>query len=155
MKNVVAPGKKKYFFILIIITVFVLDQITKYLIEINRPSNSFFGVSITYVENTGAAFGILKNNVTALGIISMIVAGIIMYSIFSKKKEANIGYALIVGGAIGNGLDRLLRGAVIDFIDLGWWPAFNIADSAIVIGVLLIILVEIFPKKSKKTAKPL
>lgn len=145
---------KNIFFVILFIVV-ILDQASKYFVQkITAPIN-FLGIQITFVENTGAAFGILKDNAFILGVLSIIIAIILIaYVIIYKKSYIVLG--LIAGGAIGNGFDRLIRGAVIDFISIGWWPAFNIADSAIVLGIGLILLQEIVTKKPKKnTTKPL
>ena len=125
-------GKKKNFvslFVAIAAAVVVLDQLTKYLIP-------------TKVENTAAAFGLLKDQQLFLIIFSLIfVAAVVyFYKDVPKKKFPQVMTALILGGAIGNLIDRLLLGFVRDFIDVGFWPAFNIADSAITIGAIGLII---------------
>ena len=102
-------------------------------------------LSLTYVRNTGVAFSILTDNKYLVMIISfMIISGIVYYIYHNKPKSTleKVGYSLILGGAIGNFLDRLFKGYVIDFIDVKIfsydYPIFNLADTFIVIGVLLI-----------------
>jgi signal peptidase II len=116
-------------FILITIIVVVLDQLAKYLIP-------------TTVMNTAAAFGLLQGQQIFLILFSIIFVGAVIYFYpkVPKQKFPQIMTALILGGAIGNLIDRLLLGFVRDFIDVGFWPAFNIADSAITIGAIGLII---------------
>jgi len=97
---------------------------------------------MTYILNTGAAFGIFKGMNLLLIWISIIIIGAILYNYDKIPKDTvpQIGFALIIGGAIGNLIDRIFLGHVIDFIDFRIWPAFNIADSAISIGAVLLII---------------
>lgn len=128
--------------------VLVVDQLTKTYVArgIDRHGGpiSLFGgnLSLDLVHNTGAAFGILPNQ-TLLFIL--VAAAIVTALIVSYRRLAHgpimlrIGLGLILGGALGNLLDRVRLGYVIDFIDLHWWPVFNVADSCIVIGVVLLV----------------
>lgn len=98
-------------------------------------------VYLEYTRNTGAAFSMLPNGGWVFVVVATLVsAGILVaYSRLAFHPILfRIGLALILGGAVGNLLDRLRLGYVVDFIDLRWWPVFNAADSAIVIGVLLL-----------------
>ena len=102
---------------------------------------------ITYVKNTGAAFSIFRNNTLFLIILSIVIIGLLFYYLSKKtylSKLENISYGLILGGAIGNLFDRIIYGYVIDFIDIYIfkfdYPVFNIADMAIVIGVIILII---------------
>lgn len=104
-------------------------------------------LNITYVRNTGAAWSILDNNTWIVTVISLlIIIGIICYVYRNRvsKKILKIGYGLILGGAIGNFIDRIVYGYVIDFIDIdifGWnYPIFNLADMFIVVGVILVMI---------------
>ena len=104
-------------------------------------------LNITYVRNTGAAWSILDNNTWIVTVISLlIIIGIIYYVYRNRvsKKILKIGYGLILGGAIGNFIDRIVYGYVIDFIDIdifGWnYPIFNLADMFIVVGVILMMI---------------
>nr|MBI4156543.1 signal peptidase II [Candidatus Woesearchaeota archaeon] len=126
---------KPFFLSLIIV---LLDQITKYL-SIDKTIQVFSLFSINYIENTGAAFGILQNKAFFLSIISIIVILLIIYYFNKSSKNEKFALSLILAGTIGNLIDRIFRGYVIDFIDFKFWPAFNIADMANVIGVLLLI----------------
>ena len=102
---------------------------------------------ITYVRNTGAAWSILSDKTWLIIIISLIIIGLIILYICKNKPKSNcenIGYAMILGGAIGNFIDRIVYGYVIDFFDFyifGYdYPIFNVADSFIFIGVIILII---------------
>lgn len=128
----------------------LLDQITKVIIESFLSINeewyiiqNFF--SIHYINNYGAAWSILNNKATILIILSLIALIIIyrfMY-LFKENKRNNLAFGLIVGGLVGNLMDRWLFGYVRDFLDFKIftydYPVFNVADIAIVIGVILLI----------------
>jgi signal peptidase II len=133
--------KQGLFFVLISITIILLDQISKFIINLTKPNlgNLF---AIRYVKNTGAAFGIFLGNSLILGLFSLVVAVIIIwyYKKIPKHKWVQLFTALFLGGTIGNAIDRIARGYVIDFIKLPFWPAFNIADSAVTIGAIGIII---------------
>lgn len=129
----------------IIISVLFLDQLTKFLaarsLQLNTPViliKNFLNLSL--VHNRGAAFGILKNQLFVFVIISLLAIALILYHLKDKKKSrlSSISLSLILGGAVGNLIDRLRFGFVIDFLDFRVWPVFNIADSAITIGVILL-----------------
>jgi len=138
-------------------TVLVLDQITKALV--NNLMQLYQSVEIvpnfahlTYLKNTGAAFGFLAGARSPLRIlffvlVSSVAIGCVLYllkNLRSGRMAPVVSLSLILGGAIGNLIDRLRMGEVIDFIDLHWhhlhWPAFNVADSAITIGVILLFI---------------
>jgi signal peptidase II len=128
------------FFTIALITIFI-DQISKYWVYRSRPDWTSNWLHIHLIKNTGAGFGILPNQTILLGLISLIVAiGIIVnYQKIEKEKFPQFLWALLLGGIIGNMLDRFFRRFVIDFIDLGFWPAFNVADSAITLSTLALI----------------
>jgi len=133
---------RKFFFISLL--VIILDQITKYYartIEESIPVISNF-FHLTLIFNEGAGFGILQGQVNLLIFVSLIIIGIILFNIdeILKEKFQTIGFSLIVGGAIGNLLDRIIFRSVTDFLDFRIWPAFNIADSALVIGVIVLLV---------------
>jgi signal peptidase II len=148
----------KYRLVLIISsTVLILDQITKVLVHNWIPLYHSVEivpnfVHLTYLRNTGAAFGFLAGNRSALRLaffllVSTVAIACLIYLLKNLRPGRNtpaISLSLILGGAIGNLIDRLRMGEVIDFIDLHWhhlhWPAFNVADSAISIGVILLFI---------------
>ena len=91
------------------------------------------------ILNTGIIFGSFQGYNTLWIIVTLIVIGILVYY-YNKEKEYRVGLVLIISGAIGNLIDRFLYSGVVDFIHLGFWPAFNLADSYNVIGVVLIFI---------------
>ena len=103
-------------------------------------------LSLTLVFNTGAAFGILPGEKVVLTVLPVItvIAVFALYARSSAKNELFYPLALLIGGALGNFIDRVFRGCVVDFFDLYWksyhWPAFNFADAAICIGIFLLII---------------
>lgn len=144
--------EKKVPILILIITTIVLDQIVKYYINLNMTVGQSIPIindilHITYVLNPGAAFGILEHK-RAFFILIVFVMLVISYYVYKKNSKMNlflkIGMALLIGGAIGNLIDRVKTGYVIDFIDFRIWPVFNIADIAIVIGVGIIIYFMLF-----------
>ena len=126
----------------------VIDQLTKIVLTWTvQPGHSVPVVSpilqLTYVQNTGAAFGLLKGQQLLFVLLSLVVIAAIIWELATKgSRVATVtwGCGLVLGGAIGNLIDRLRVGYVIDFLDLRVWPVFNVADSAITIGVALLIL---------------
>jgi signal peptidase II len=97
---------------------------------------------LTYVQNTGAAFGLFKGHQGFFIIVSLLVIGAIAWELATRRVHAAAalwGCGLALGGAAGNLVDRLRLGYVIDFIDLRVWPVFNVGDSAITIGVTLLV----------------
>ncbi len=132
------------------LTLFIvfLDQLTKYLIKTSFQLKESIPIinnifHLTYIHNFGAGFGILQNQKWILIFISMMVLGIIFYY-FDKIREKGLLLqtlvAFILGGTIGNLIDRLMNGYVIDFLDFQIWPIFNIADSFVTIGVIGLII---------------
>lgn len=130
------------------VSTLLLDQISKFFVlqsfPLNKPNaivKDFF--YLTPIYNTGAAFGIFKNQ-TLFFIITSIIAVIAVGIFLGKRSERilarDIGFALILGGALGNLIDRLRFGYVVDFLDFRVWPVFNFADAGITLGTALVIL---------------
>ncbi len=119
-----------------------LDQLLKYIILVSNPTLSLNFLTIHLVQNTGAGFGILKNQTLLLGIISLCVALAVLFNYKKIHKEylPQVLWGIFLGGVIGNLIDRLFRKAVIDFIDFGFWPAFNVADAAITVSVIGLVI---------------
>ena len=126
--------------ITIIISLLILDQVTKYFAKAGTILFETGWLSFTFVKNTGVAFGKLQGmNSYLIWIYIILIGGIIYY--FPKFKEnEKIAFTLILTGAIGNLIDRILHGYVIDFINLHWWPVFNVADSCISIGIFWLVV---------------
>ena len=139
------PIKLFYFFLSIFII--LLDQLTKYLMFYNYKiyvNKDFIFFRLNFVKNYGAAFNIFSGSRIFLSFISIIFSIIFIYLILRKKSSSNLelySYSYILGGTIGNGLDRIINGYVIDFIDLNIinFPVFNIADISINIGLILLL----------------
>lgn len=150
--------------------VFVLDQISKFWIVTSMSLGDSREVapwlapifSLTYVTNTGIAFGLFQGMGDVLLIVALIAVGaILLYyrHLLAGPMSVHIALGLQLGGAIGNMVDRLMRGAVVDFIDLNFWPLhhwpiFNIADTSIVAGVILILLIMLTEKGYPSTSAP-
>ena len=139
--------KKRSNLIFLSLIIFFTDQLTKYLIFINNNSwinKNFILFKLDFVKNYGAAFNLLSGNRFLLSSISLIFSIILLYLICKKNFNnifEQISYSFILGGTLGNGIDRILNGFVIDFINLNFinFPVFNIADISINIGFILII----------------
>tara|TARA_B100000886_G_C20078316_1_gene348785 strand:+ start:21 stop:476 length:456 start_codon:yes stop_codon:yes gene_type:complete len=140
-------NKKRLYLIPLIIIVISLDQITKYIIfidNINLVNKDFILFTIDYVKNYGAAFNIFNGNRIFLSLVSIILSILLIYLIIKKINTKSIepfGYSFILAGSIGNGIDRILKGYVIDFINLNYinFPVFNIADLSINIGLIIFL----------------
>ena len=139
--NFLLRSKKYKCEIFVFAAVLFLDQITKmFTFKFLLPKGSidilpFF--SLTYVENTGSAFGLFQNANLFLLILSLLVLFLMIKwrkDILSLGNLAKYGYLMIFAGALGNIFDRLTLGYVVDFLDFRIWPVFNIADSAICVG---------------------
>lgn len=136
--------------------ILVADQLTKFIVDQSMPLHHSIPVidnwfSLTYIRNTGAAFGILAGSAAAfrlpfLIVFSLVAIGFVV-AMLRRLPEQETGLitalAFILGGAIGNLIDRFAYGEVIDFLDFYWgryhWPAFNVADSFITMGVAITV----------------
>lgn len=141
----------------------VLDQLTK--LAITRSLHPYEAVevvpgffNIVYYLNKGAAFGILNQGgaFRKLFLIGVSLAALALLAVLVKQSRdrlSALAFSLIAGGAVGNLIDRIRYGSVVDFLDFhvaGWhWPAFNVADSAITIGVGLAVFTYLFSKEHK------
>ena len=146
--------------ILITLITLVIDQTSKYLIlhkmkefESIPIINNFF--KVTFMKNTGAAFSFLEGNVPLIIIVTSIIIIFILRYIKSTtpKRQEKIFYSLIIGGAFGNLIDRIVHGYVIDFLDFNLfgynYPVFNIADISIVVGIFSLIILSIIESRSE------
>ena len=153
----------------VIVATLFLDQLTKYIIKSSMTLGESIPVlgnffRITYVENPGMAFGIRIENPTTFAVVSIFAALLVFYYLYRLRKQGWVlqtALSLIAAGAIGNLLDRFLYGKVVDFLDFEFfdvsippfkflslhfpgysmtrWPVFNVADSAVTIGMILLI----------------
>ena len=159
-------GRKWSLFVGISGLIVCLDQVTKYLIYSNMPLHSSIPIidgffSITYITNPGAAFGFLSTAPApfrTVFFIAVIIAAIllIIYSLHKYDEGGRpftLSLSFIMGGAVGNLIDRIRFGEVVDFLDFyigpHHWPAFNVADSAISVGAFL-LFVEMIRKAREK-----
>jgi signal peptidase II len=121
--------------------VVIADQLTKWLVGASLAPNAFLsiidGIGLTSLRNTGASFGMLQGQNAVLIVVSVIVGALILWrKKLAPWKGGPVLCGLILGGLLGNLIDRVYFGSVLDFIQVGWWPAFNIADSALTLGVI-------------------
>ena len=144
--------------LLTIAAVFAADQLTKFIIKSNMrigeswPAEGL--VRITHGTNTGTAFGLLPNQTLFLIFASLIAIGFLVYfyrAYALPKPILRFAIGLQLGGAFGNLFDRIAFGAVTDFIHVGWWPIFNIADSSICVGMATLAIVVILFDRAPKT----
>lgn len=136
--------------------IIIIDQFTKYLIKnymSEKESISVIGniLRLTYIKNPGMAFGIQIGDRLFYTIFASIACVIILVYLFRMRPEnfgARFALALILGGAIGNLIDRFASGEVVDFIDIRLihWPVFNFADIAVFIGIIILITIVIFER---------
>ncbi|MBI4682705.1 MAG: signal peptidase II [Nitrospirae bacterium] len=151
-------------FIAVISSIIIfLDYLTKKIIVakimLYESINVLPFLNIVHVQNRGAAFSILSNmgNKYFIGIYVIAIIAIVIYLSRLTKGLELIALSLILGGAVGNLIDRILIGKVTDFIDVfvgRWhWPAFNVADSALTIGIVLFLLANIKQEKETKETK--
>ena len=143
--------KNKLYFFFFSVFIIAVDQFTKYFIFYNFKlfeNKDLFLFRLDFVKNYGAAFNLFSGSRTFLSLISILFSIILIYIIL-RINSSNIvelyAYSLILGGSVGNGIDRIFNGFVIDFINLNFinFPVFNIADISINIG-FIIILFRIF-----------
>jgi len=141
----------KIYFLSLSIFIILIDQFTKYFIFYNYKifiDKDFLLFRLDFVKNYGAAFNIFSGSRVFLSLISIFFSILLIYLIFRKNTFNSFdlySYSFIVGGTIGNGIDRIYRGFVVDFINLNIinFPVFNIADISINIG-FIILLYNIF-----------
>ncbi len=139
---------KKISYIVLALLVVILDQAAKYLadkfITPFNPIEILPFLHLVNVRNTGTAFGMFRDIGNNIFIAIAAIAIIFIFFMLIKGIEDRLSLSLILGGAIGNLIDRLIRGSVVDFIDIFagrfHWPAFNVADSALTIGIGLILI---------------
>ena len=143
------------------LAVLAVDQASKVLVRqlLISPGNSVplpgGWVHLTYVENRGSAFGLFQNQTLFFIVVGVLVVGGILVGqrfIPAHSTALALCFGMQLGGAAGNLLDRVRFGHVFDFIDLGWWPVFNVADSAIVVGVAILAYHLLTTPSEPKTA---
>ena len=143
--------------------IIVLDQATKFAVQAfmdlgqSIPTSGF--IRFTYVTNSGGAFGLFMGQTVLLTAASFVGIGVLLLFYRTHPwpgRFVRLSLGLQLGGAIGNLIDRLYVGEVVDFIDVGPWPIFNLADSSIVVGIgLLLALFLFFEEHSRQRISPL
>jgi signal peptidase II len=155
-----ASRLRKLRYLLVSLAVMVLDQWTKWLIEVHLPHHTTQPViaglfNLTHVRNPGVAFGLFASDgggwmLTALGLGALVAVGLYFWFTPSRDRVLLVALALVVGGAVGNLIDRVASGAVTDFLDvyigIHHWPSFNVADSAISVGIVLMAIDSFRPR---------
>ncbi len=142
-------------FFIFALVVFLLDQASKYLIMRQLPLHKVIRVTpffnIVYYRNIGSAFGLFKDLGNPFFIIVSSAAIVAVCILIVKDADSRLGFSLILGGAAGNLSDRLLHGYVTDFLELYvgtfYWPAFNVADSALTLGIAILIAKTVFGRR--------
>ena len=137
----------KRLFVLVALLVIAIDQYTKHLVAARfLPDESRIVIPhvlwLTYVQNQHGAFGLFGSHPLVLAALASVV--LISFFMWYRQERGGVGthiaFALILGGAVGNIIDRIRLSYVVDFFDLRWFPVFNVADSSITIGVCLLLL---------------
>ena len=138
---------------IIVASVILVDQITKFFalrfLQLNTPVPLIKNfLNLTLVHNRGAAFGFLQHQLILFVLVSFFAIWLILINLKDKTNSVifKLALSLILGGAVGNLIDRLRFGFVIDFLDLRVWPVFNIADSVITIAALILTWELLFKK---------
>ncbi|HSN87522.1 MAG TPA: signal peptidase II [Thermoanaerobaculia bacterium] len=169
--RVTAALAGKLHYLLVSLGVIVLDQWTKWLVEINLPHYTAQQIipgllNLTHVRNTGVAFGLFASHgmnggswlLTLLGLVALTAVGVYFWFAPVHDRLLLLALSLVVGGAVGNLIDRMSSGAVTDFIDVyvgTWhWPSFNVADSAISVGIVLMAIDSFRSRKAPGSPDP-
>ena len=154
------PHRRIYrdrFLFSVLVLSLVADQLTKQLVVTSMrlgesvPAQGF--LRITYVTNTGSIFGLFQGQTFALSIASFVGVAVLLYFYHAHQLPGLLlrtSLGLQLGGAIGNLADRLRLGHVVDFIDVGRWPIFNLADSSIVIGITVLVSIFMLEERASK-----
>jgi signal peptidase II len=161
MEQITRPSRERWLLFLVAGLVLILDIISKELVRNNLPIYTYWApfpalgqfFRFTHTTNTGIAFGLFQNANLIFTIFASIISIGIIY--FNQKLEPGnvllrIALGLQLGGALGNLLDRLLFGSVTDFLDFGPWPVFNVADTAVVAGILLMAYVVLQEERTER-----
>ena len=159
--NLLKKLYREWMLILITACVLLMDQITKWVIisTLYRgeaiPQEGLFRIKHTI--NTGSAFGLFHNQTVFLIFASFVGVGVLIF-LYRQNSLSGIlpklSLSLQLGGAIGNLLDRIRYGYVVDFIQIGFWPVFNLADSCIVIGIILLSFILLKSEKNSQKRDP-
>ncbi len=137
----------------VVAAVLVLDYVTKHTVATSTAAEEgrsvFLGIHLIHVRNTGVAFGFFSGGGAIVLVITLVALGLLVAYLLRRPGRQGLWLAtgLLLGGALGNLIDRIAHGAVTDFIKLPLWPAFNVADMAITVGVLALLWVLEGPRE--------
>ncbi len=155
MSSIISLLSRKYMLYAIALIAIVVDQYTKLLVRKNMVAGETIMVhpalrnifDLTYTTNTGVAFGMFKEIGPVVSVLAILVVAIIIYynnQLSERDVWLRVALGMQMGGAIGNNLiDRLFLGSVVDFLHIHYWPIFNVADSCITVGVVIIVVLMI------------
>jgi signal peptidase II len=163
--------KRLFPYAILLGAVVLLDQLTKALLSRSMDLHEYVPVidgilSLSHVRNRGAAFGVLSNAglphqsvlLSALSLVALVAMAVFFVRLPAAARMPRIALALVLGGAIGNLIDRVRLGYVVDFVHVFWrnhaWPDFNVADSAITVGVALLVLDVLRARRGETTPAP-
>jgi signal peptidase II len=152
----IAPPRRRWTLVVAVAALVVaIDQLTKWW-ALNalatRRIHLVWTLQLALTRNTGAAFSVAGGRGPIIALLALGVVGVVLWQgTAARSRLGAVAIGLVLGGALGNLVDRAFRsggggflsGAVIDFIDLQWWPVFNIADSAVVIGAILLVAISL------------
>lgn len=155
------PLERNLFLLGVTALIVALDQYTKYLVKLNLVSGESWApfpaignfLRIVNWHNTGAAFGIFQNANTILLILALVIAALTIYyyqKIDISHALVRWSLALMLGGALGNVIDRISQGFVTDFVAIGNFPVFNVADSCVTIGVGFLLLATLLQEREDR-----
>jgi signal peptidase II len=142
----------------VVVLVLVLDRITKHLvvsgIAVGDVHKFLPGINLVHVRNSGVAFGFFAGGGALVLVLTLTALGVLVvyFALRPQRPLLWLPTGLLVGGAIGNLIDRVSSGSVTDFIKLPFWPAFNVSDMAITFGVLALLYVLEGPRKDRESA---
>ena len=145
------PVRARWWFGGVVALVVGLDQLTKHLALdalADGPVHLLGSLRLRLTFNSGTAFSFGSDRTTVVALVALAIAAVVLVvGLRARDPRERAGYALVLGGALGNLVDRALRdgegllgGRVVDFVDLQWWPVFNVADVAICLGVAVLVL---------------
>lgn len=162
MSSIISLASRKYLLYVVALIAIVVDQYTKLLVRNNMLVGETIIVhpvlrnifDLTYTTNTGVAFGMFKEIGPVVSVIAILVVAIIIYynnQLSERDIWLRVALGMQMGGAIGNNLiDRLFLGSVVDFLHIHYWPIFNIADSCITVGVVIMAILMIREIRQEK-----
>jgi signal peptidase II len=159
-----AEMREKVFLFVVTAVIILLDQFSKFIVEATMPINSSYApipalepiFKLTHVTNTGAAFGLFQGGGNLFTIVAVVVTIVILYHNYTLpagQTAVRLALGLQLAGALGNVIDRYRLGHVTDFLDFGPWPVFNVADTSIVAGVVILIWLMFKEEREKKAAE--